>query len=40
LNAAATRKLDHRRAEEKMMQRKREREGDEFKDKEPFVTQA
>jgi hypothetical protein len=40
LNAAATRKLDHLRAEEKMMQREREREGDEFKDKESFVTQA
>ncbi|KAF5358345.1 hypothetical protein D9756_001547 [Leucocoprinus leucothites] len=40
LNAAATRKLDHLRAEEKMMQRERELEGDEFKDKESFVTQA
>ncbi|KAJ3515817.1 hypothetical protein NMY22_g14353 [Coprinellus aureogranulatus] len=38
LNAAATRKLDHLRAEEKMMQREREKEGDEFKDKESFVT--
>jgi len=40
LAAAATRKLDHLRAEEKMMQREREAEGDEFKDKEVFVTQA
>ncbi|KAF9052659.1 coiled-coil domain-containing protein 55-domain containing protein [Panaeolus papilionaceus] len=40
LASAATRKLDHLRAEEKMMQREREQEGDEFKDKETFVTQA
>jgi coiled-coil domain-containing protein 55 len=40
LSTAATRKLDHLRAEEKMMQREREREGDEFMDKESFVTQA
>ncbi|KAG6832135.1 hypothetical protein H0H87_002447 [Tephrocybe sp. NHM501043] len=40
LESAATRKLDHLRAEEKMMQREREAEGDEFKDKEVFVTQA
>ncbi|KAL0946862.1 hypothetical protein HGRIS_013029 [Hohenbuehelia grisea] len=40
LTSAATRKLDHLRAEEKMMQRERELEGDEFKDKESFVTQA
>ncbi|TFK29966.1 Ccdc55 protein [Coprinopsis marcescibilis] len=40
LTSAATRKLDHLRAEEKMMQRERELEGDEFKDKEAFVTQA
>ncbi|PPR08094.1 hypothetical protein CVT24_010555 [Panaeolus cyanescens] len=40
LSSAATRKLDHLRAEEKMMQRERELEGDEFKDKETFVTQA
>ncbi|KDQ18438.1 hypothetical protein BOTBODRAFT_103774 [Botryobasidium botryosum FD-172 SS1] len=40
LNSAATRKLDHLRAEEKMMQREREAEGDEFADKEKFVTQA
>lgn len=32
--------MDHIRAEEKMMQRERELEGDEFKDKESFVTQA
>lgn len=38
--AATTRKLDHLRAEEKMMQRERELEGDQFKDKEAFVTQA
>ena len=34
------RKLDHLRAEEKMIQREREAEGDEFADKEQFVTQA
>jgi coiled-coil domain-containing protein 55 len=32
--------LDHLRAEEKMIQREREMEGDEFADKEAFVTQA
>ncbi|KAG2368611.1 coiled-coil domain-containing protein 55-domain containing protein [Suillus spraguei] len=40
LTSAATRRLDHLRAEEKMMQREREAEGDEFADKEAFVTQA
>lgn len=40
LTSAATRKLDHLRAEEKMMQLEREAEGDEFRDKEVFVTQA
>ncbi|KIY43430.1 hypothetical protein FISHEDRAFT_10959, partial [Fistulina hepatica ATCC 64428] len=40
LASAETRKLDHLRAEEKMMQREREAEGDEFRDKEAFVTQA
>ncbi|TBU35887.1 coiled-coil domain-containing protein 55-domain containing protein [Dichomitus squalens] len=40
LSSAATRRLDHLRAEEKMIQRERELEGDEFKDKESFVTQA
>jgi coiled-coil domain-containing protein 55 len=40
LTAAATRRLDHLRAEEKMMQREREAEGDMYKDKEAFVTQA
>ncbi|KAG1875235.1 coiled-coil domain-containing protein 55-domain containing protein, partial [Suillus tomentosus] len=40
LTTAATRRLDHLRAEEKMMQREREAEGDEFADKEAFVTQA
>jgi coiled-coil domain-containing protein 55 len=40
LESAATRKLDRLRAEEKMMQHERELEGDEFKDKEEFVTQA
>ncbi|THU90708.1 hypothetical protein K435DRAFT_728059 [Dendrothele bispora CBS 962.96] len=40
LASAATRKLDHLRAEEKMMQLQREAEGDEFADKEAFVTQA
>jgi coiled-coil domain-containing protein 55 len=32
--------LDHLRAEEKMMQLERTAEGDDFKDKEAFVTQA
>lgn len=40
LTFAATRKLDHLRAEEKMMQREREAEGDQYMDKESFVTQA
>lgn len=40
LATAATRRLDHLRAEDKIMQREREAEGDEFKDKEAFVTQA
>ncbi|THH33839.1 hypothetical protein EUX98_g256 [Antrodiella citrinella] len=40
LTTAATRRLDHLRAEEKMIQRERESEGDEFADKEAFVTQA
>lgn len=40
LDSAATRRLDHLRAEEKMMQREREAEGDEFADKDKFVTQA
>ncbi|OCH94979.1 hypothetical protein OBBRIDRAFT_721398 [Obba rivulosa] len=40
LQSAATRRLDHLRAEEKMIQREREAEGDEFKDKDAFVTQA
>ncbi|KAF8163328.1 coiled-coil domain-containing protein 55-domain containing protein [Crassisporium funariophilum] len=40
LTSAATRKLDHLRAEEKMMQLEREAEGDQFMDKESFVTQA
>ena len=40
LQAATVRKLDHLRAEEKMIQREREMEGDEFADKESFVTQA
>ncbi|KAI5123368.1 hypothetical protein M0805_001789 [Coniferiporia weirii] len=40
LQAATVRKLDHLRAEEKMIQREREAEGDEFVDKEQFVTQA
>ncbi|EIN07340.1 hypothetical protein PUNSTDRAFT_136024 [Punctularia strigosozonata HHB-11173 SS5] len=40
LATAQTRKLDHLRAEEKMIQRERELEGDEFKEKEQFVTQA
>ncbi|TFY72679.1 hypothetical protein EVG20_g319 [Dentipellis fragilis] len=40
LSTAATRRLDHIRAEEKMIQREREAEGDEFEGKEAFVTQA
>ncbi|GJJ12122.1 hypothetical protein Clacol_006363 [Clathrus columnatus] len=40
LSSAATRKLDYIRAEEKMMKREREMEGDEFADKESFVTKA
>lgn len=40
LSSAATRKLDHLRAEEKMMHREREAEGDLYQDKESFVTQA
>lgn len=40
LTSAATRKLDYIRAEEKLIQREREAEGDEFADKEKFVTQA
>jgi len=40
LSSAATRKLDYLRAEEKMMQLERDAEGDEFNDKESFVTQA
>ncbi|KAI9509626.1 coiled-coil domain-containing protein 55-domain containing protein [Russula earlei] len=40
LTSAATRRLDYLRAEEKMFQREREAEGDEFRDKEAFVTQA
>jgi Nuclear speckle splicing regulatory protein 1, N-terminal len=40
LTSAATRKLDYIRAEDKLIQREREAEGDEFADKEKFVTQA
>jgi len=40
LQSAQTRKLDRLRAEEKMLEREREAEGDEFADKEQFVTQA
>lgn len=40
LISAETRRLDHLRAEEKMIQRERDAEGDEFADKEQFVTQA
>ncbi|KAE9396080.1 hypothetical protein BT96DRAFT_124602 [Gymnopus androsaceus JB14] len=39
LISAETRRLDHLRAEEKLMQLERLREGDEFADKESFVTQ-
>lgn len=40
LTSAATRRLDYLRAEEKMIQRERQAEGDEFRDKDAFVTQA
>ncbi|KZV90243.1 hypothetical protein EXIGLDRAFT_617184 [Exidia glandulosa HHB12029] len=40
LATAETRRLDRLRAEEKLMQREREEEGDEFADKETFVTPA
>lgn len=40
LAAAATRKLDRLRAEEKMLERERALEGDEFADKDKFVTEA
>ncbi|KAJ3920290.1 coiled-coil domain-containing protein 55-domain containing protein [Lentinula edodes] len=40
LTVAATRRLDHHQTEEKMMQRERELEGDEFADKQALVTQA
>ncbi|KAJ7709872.1 coiled-coil domain-containing protein 55-domain containing protein, partial [Mycena rosella] len=40
LASASTRRLDYLRAEEKMMQHEREAEGEEFADKESFVTQA
>ncbi|KAL7413359.1 coiled-coil domain-containing protein 55-domain containing protein [Mrakia frigida] len=38
--SAATRKLDRIRAEEKMLEKERELEGEEFADKDKFVTQA
>lgn len=40
MTSAATRKLDYVRAEEKMIQREREAEGDEFADKGKFTTPA
>ncbi|WVR03344.1 hypothetical protein IAU60_000335 [Kwoniella sp. DSM 27419] len=40
LASAQTRRLDKLRAEEKMLQREREAEGDEFEDKEKFVTEG
>jgi len=40
LTSAAVRKIDYVRAEEKLIQREREAEGDEFADKDKFVTQA
>jgi len=40
LRSAETRRLDRLRAEEKMLQLEREKEGDEFVDKEKFVTEA
>ena len=40
LASAQTRRLDRLRAEEKMLQHEREKEGEEFVDKEKFVTDA
>lgn len=40
LKTAELRKRDRLRAEEKMVEKEREREGEEFADKEKFVTQA
>ncbi|KAJ9104220.1 hypothetical protein QFC19_004037 [Naganishia cerealis] len=40
LKSAATRRLDRLRAEEKMLQHERDKEGDEFADKEKFMTSA
>lgn len=40
LQSAQTRKLDRLRAEEKMLQLEREKEGDEFADKDKLVTEA
>lgn len=40
LISAETRKLDYVRAEEKLIQREREQEGDEFAEKDKFVTPA
>jgi len=40
METAELRKQDRLRAEDKMIQREREREGDEFADKEAFVTEA
>lgn len=40
LQSAETRKLDYVRAEEWLMQREREKEGDQFADKDKFVTPA
>ncbi len=40
MKSAEIRKKDLLRAEEKMIQREREAEGDEFKDKDKFITSA
>lgn len=40
LKSAETRRLDRLRAEEKMLQHERDKEGDEFADKEKFMTTA
>jgi coiled-coil domain-containing protein 55 len=40
LRTAEQRKVDRIRAEDKMVQREREKEGEEFADKEAFVTEA
>lgn len=38
MRAAAQRRLDHQQAEQRMLEKEREAEGDQFDDKEIFVT--